>query len=121
MPKLYEPADAIADWKVRPAGSRSDTTTPVAASGPLLATVTVNVTLVPTEGLGLSTVFVTARSAAGASTDALAESSAELGSWVAVVAVAVLVIGAVPATCAWTDSVADAPLASVPTVQTPPE
>ena len=46
-----------------PAGSGSVTTTPVALVGPLLWAVTVNVTLLPTFGDGLFTVFVTATSA----------------------------------------------------------
>ena len=41
------------------------TDTPVAALGPLLVAVMVNVTLVPTFGVGLFTVFTMARSAVG--------------------------------------------------------
>ena len=119
VPKLYEPAEAIADWNARPAGNRSATATPVAASGPLLVTVTVNVTLVPIDGLALSTTLVTARFATGASTDALSELSAALGSCAEVVAVAVFVIRALLATWAWTVNVADAAFASVPIVHTP--
>ena len=41
------------------------TTTPVAPVGPRFVAVTMNVTVVPTVGVALSTVFVTAMSAAG--------------------------------------------------------
>ena len=47
----------LADTKVSPAGSRSVTCTPVAASGPLLVSVTVKVIWSPTLGVGLLTVF----------------------------------------------------------------
>src|ERR1700704_979680 len=57
------PALGAADTNVRPAGSRSVTTTPVALLGPLLVAVTVNVTLVFWFGVALLTVLVTAMSA----------------------------------------------------------
>ena len=53
------------DTKVKPAGKRSATLTPVAASGPVLLSVTVNVTLSPTLGLALLTVLVKDKSANG--------------------------------------------------------
>ena len=53
----------MADTKVRPAGSRSVTCTPVAESGPLLLSVTVKVIVSPTLGVGSSTVLLTWRSA----------------------------------------------------------
>ena len=80
VPELYEPTDGVADTNVRPAGSRSATDTPEAASGPPLLTVTVNVTLLLIAGVALLTDFVTARFASGALTDALAESLPEIGS-----------------------------------------
>ena len=55
----------------KPLGSVSDTMTPVAVSGPPLATVTVNVTVSPTSGVVSLTAFVRLRSASRAVTDAL--------------------------------------------------
>ncbi len=48
---------------VKPEGSRSFTTTPVALLGPLLVAVTVKVTVLPTSGVAMSTTFSTFRSA----------------------------------------------------------
>ena len=53
----------------------SVTSTPVAASGPSLATVSVKVTLLPKFGAALSTVFARLKSACFASTEILAWSS----------------------------------------------
>ena len=47
----------------RPVGSRSVRVAPVARPGPLLVSVTVNVTWSPTLGVGLDAVLATARSA----------------------------------------------------------
>src|SRR5262249_4647271 len=47
----YPPWLGVADRKVKPPGSRSETRTPVAASGPALVRVTVKVTVSPTFGL----------------------------------------------------------------------
>ena len=47
----------VADTKVSPAGNRSVTCTPVAASGPLLVSVTVKVMVSPTLGVGSLTVL----------------------------------------------------------------
>src|SRR5689334_24066452 len=55
---LYAPWLGVADTKFRPAGSRSDTATLVAASGPLFLTLTVKVMVSPTLGVALSTVLV---------------------------------------------------------------
>ena len=79
-PPAYDPADGVADTKVSPDGSASATETDCAASGPLLATVTLNVTLAPSAGVASLTVFVTCTSASGASTDADAELFATTGS-----------------------------------------
>src|SRR3954466_2287447 len=59
----YVPALVVADTKVRPAGRRSVTCTPVAASGPLLVRVTVKVMTSPTLGVALLTALARARSA----------------------------------------------------------
>ena len=53
----------VADTNDKPAGSRSVTSTPVAASGPALVRVTVNVITSPTFGVGLLTDLATCRSA----------------------------------------------------------
>lgn len=57
------PADGVALTKVYPVGKTSFTLTPVAALGPLFLAVKVKVTLVPTTGALLLTVFVIERSA----------------------------------------------------------
>ncbi len=53
----------MADTNVSPAGSASVTSTPVASSGPPLATVTTYVSVSPSCGEASSTAFVTVRSA----------------------------------------------------------
>src|SRR5262249_37811458 len=63
VPLSYEPRPGTADTNWSPAGSKSVTATPVAASGPLLGSVTVNVTVSPTLGVGFLTDFLSARSA----------------------------------------------------------
>ena len=61
------PPQALADTNVNPGGNTSESVTPVAGLKPAaLLTVITNVTLLPTNGVGLSTVLVpTGRSAAG--------------------------------------------------------
>ena len=67
------------------------TTTAAAADGPLLATVTVKVMLVPTVGVALDAVLVTARSAEATGVGVLVEVLLPgVGSLVVDVAVAVL-------------------------------
>ena len=114
------PALGAADTKVRPAGSESVTCTPVALLGPLLVAVTVKVTLEPKLGVALSTILVTAMSAACPVTVAEAVLLPATGSGcTSAVLVAVLVTAVVPVTVATIDSVALAPLARAPMFQTP--
>jgi hypothetical protein len=106
---------------VSPAGKASATLTFVAGSGPRLVRVTVKVTVSPTLGVGLFTIFVTARSAAPGVTVALAVLLAVFGSnWSAWLTVAVLVWAVGLATRAAKVKVGAAERATVPTVQTPP-
>ena len=79
----------------------------------------VKVTFAPTDGLGLSTTFVTARSASGTSTLALPESLALAGSNVVALTVAVFVSGEDAVTRATIVRVSPAPFASAPMVHTP--
>ena len=118
-PPAYVPCSVVALTKLSPAGSASATATPVAVSGPLLVTDTTNVTWPFNDGVAVSTVFVTARSASRASTDAEAELSAGVGSNVADDPVAVLVRTVGTVTVATTLNVAPAPLVRLPTVQVP--
>ena len=118
-PAAYEPVDGVADTNVNPAGSASATETLCALSGPLLVTVTVNVTLLFNAGVALLTVLLVARSALGTSTDAVAVLLAAVGSYVVVDAVAVFVIGVWVVTVATMLSVAEVAFAMVPTVHTP--
>src|SRR5262245_6636585 len=60
---LYAPWLGVAVTSVSPAGKRSLTATFVAVSGPALLTVIANVTLLPTFGPLVLTVFVSERSA----------------------------------------------------------
>ena len=105
--------------RLSPGGRASATLTPVDVSGPLLVTVTRNVTWPPKDGVGSSTVFVTARSASRASTLAEAVLLADAGSKVAELALAVFVRAVGTVTVATRLSVAEAPLARLPTVQVP--
>src|SRR5262245_45792306 len=83
------PAGGIAETNCSPAGSRSDTWTPVASAGPALPATMLNVTLAPSCGVAESTDLNTDRSAAAlAMTVAVAELLAGLGS------------GCAPLTCA---------------------
>ena len=115
------PCDGVADTNVRPAGSASVTTTPVAGLGPLLATVTVNVTLSPTDGAGLSTVVFTPTSALAAPfTIAAAELLLSTGSgWSRATTSARLVMAPATVTVAASVSVADCPFSRVPIVHAP--
>lgn len=71
--RVQVPCVDVAEMKNRFGENRSTSVTPVAGEGPLLTTVTVNVTVRPgMAGLGHA-VFVTARSAAGARTTVCAE------------------------------------------------
>ena len=115
------PTLAIAETKVRPAGSRSVTTTPVALLGPLLVAVMVKVTLVFRFGVELSTVLVMAMSADTGVMVAQAEVVAgdRVRLVFSAVLVAVLVVGAVVLTVAVMARVALAPLARAPMFQIP--
>src|SRR5450759_929006 len=106
--------------KNSPAGNLSLTTTPVASLGPLLVAVIVKVTLAPTFGVVLSTPLVMAMSAATGLMLALAVLLPATGSVCnSAVLVAVLVVGDVVFTLATMERVLLAPLARVPTVQSP--
>ena len=63
VPSSYAPSDGIELTNDSPAGRLSLTSTLLAASGPLLVRVTVNITLSPTVGFELSTDFSSERSA----------------------------------------------------------
>ena len=78
----YDPADAVALTNCRPVSpvTASATTTLAAVLGPRFWSFTVNVTLSPTWGRGLSTVFVTTRSASCGSVGVLAVLLASFGS-----------------------------------------
>ena len=85
----------VALTKVSPAGSRSVTCTPVAASAPWLDSVTVKVIWSPTLGVASLTVLVTDRSACWGVSVALAVLLAAFGSnWSASLMVPVLVCAA---------------------------
>src|SRR5262249_61297128 len=103
------------------AGSASVTVTPLASLGPLLMAVTRKVTVWPTDGVGLSTVFWRARSAEGAAfSGAAAVSLLVFGSGsLAAVLVAMLVITPGCVTCAVMVSVALAPFWRAPTCHCP--
>ena len=118
-PPAKLPVEGVALTRVSPVGRASVTVTPCDASGPLLVRVIVNVTLAPTSGVALLTVLTTARLASGTSTSADATLFAGTGSYRSDVAEAVLVTSVWVVTLATMASVAVAPLASVPTVQTP--
>src|SRR5262245_13205433 len=80
----YVPAVGVDDWRVSSPGSASLTTTPLAPLGPRLVTVTVNVTVSPTDATGGASVFSTATSATPNSSDtAVVLSSPGVGSEVA--------------------------------------
>ena len=122
------PTLGVEETNVSPAGSESESCKPVAPNGPLLVTVMVKVTLVPKMGAVLLTDFVTERSVALGVTTAVAWSSSaatlfpgveSLSNWSLAVTWAVLVLAPCVAAVAVICSVADAPLARAPMVQTP--
>src|SRR5262249_49075911 len=113
----YVPWVVVADTNVNPEGSRSVTWAPVAVSGPLLLSVTVNVTVSPTLGVGSLTVFASARSACCGVAVVLAALLPVLGStWAEWVIVAVFVCGPGLVTVTRSTNVADDPAATVPTL-----
>src|SRR3989338_8102767 len=65
VPAVYDPLLALAPPKEKPDGRTSLTTTLVAVDGPALATVTVKVTVAPTLGVVVLTIFVRLRSKIG--------------------------------------------------------
>ena len=92
----------------------------MAASGPLLVSVTVNVIVSPTLGVALLTAFARARSACCGVSVALALLFAVSGSnWSLCPTVAVLVCGLALTTVARIVSVCGIVVVTVPTVQTP--
>ena len=103
-----------------PVGSLSRTTTWVAASGPLLVTVTTKVIVSPTLGVGSLTVLVICRSACWGVSVALDVLLPVCGSnWSLWVMVATLVAGVGLATRARRVSVAGEAMPTCPTVQSP--
>ena len=122
------PADGVTVTPDSCEGTASVTSMLVAVSGPLLVSVTVYVIVSPTDGVASSTVLVRLRSASCGVTSALSWSSSagaslagvEFGSnWSAALTWAVLVFAPSVSTVALMSSVADPPLSSSPTVQTP--
>src|SRR5262245_47894600 len=117
---LYDLWLGVAARKLSPAGRGSVTVTPVAASGPLLVSVTVKVMTSPTLGVGLLTDLVIPRSACRGVSVVLAVLLPPSGSnWSLWLTVAVLVVAAGLTTRAWTASVALAPPAKVQTPHRP--
>jgi hypothetical protein len=105
---------------VSPAGRRSVTVTPVAASGPPLLRVTVNVMVSPTFGEASLTLLLRARSACCGVSVALAVLLPGLGStWSARSMAALFVLGAGLTTCAWIIRVCGVPATTVPTFHRP--
>ena len=94
----------------------SETVTPVAESGPLSVTTTVNLTVVPTLGFSLSTDLSTTRSTS-CEVVALAVLLSSLSSYWSPEIVAVFSMSSMLSTLATRVSVADAPLASEPIAQ----
>ena len=115
------PCDGVADTNVSPAGSASVTTTPVAGLGPAFTTVTVNVTVSPTDGAGLSTALFTPTSALAVPfTTAAAELLLATGSgWSRATTSARLVMAPATVTVASSVSVSDCAFSRVPIVHTP--
>ena len=96
----------------------SVTVTPVAGLGPLLWAVIVKVTLLPTLGVGLSTVLTTLKSVIGTGVGVTVEVLlASIGSVWAPVMVAVLAYGPLARTVATIVKVALPPFARLPIVQ----
>ena len=120
---LYDPADAVALTNCRPVSpaTASATTTLAAESGPRFSSLTVNVTVSPTFGLGLSTVLATTRSAAFGSVGVLAVLLFVLGSYVLLlVMVTVLNFSSAEVAVTVIVRIRCAPGAIVGTAQTPP-
>ena len=63
FPALNVPVVGVLEIRVKPAGSCSETVTPVASLGPALVRVIVYTTFCPTAGAGLSTVLLKLKSA----------------------------------------------------------
>ena len=107
---LYVPCDGAAETNVSPAGSRSVTCAAVTFAAPLASrSVIVNVTLVPTPGASLSTVWLIERLVAGSGLRKTeAEGFAVAFAWSAV-AVAVTEIGFACVSVATIVSVAELP------------
>ena len=114
--------------QVTPLGRSSRTVTFVASSGPVLLTVTVQVTCSPLPGRSLSTVLTTDRSAAPGTVIVAVASSSSAGSplsgvesgsaWSTPVTSATFVITPVPVTSATRLSVAEPPSTRSPTAHT---
>src|SRR5207253_10997447 len=106
--------------RLRPAGKRSLTWTLVAVLGPLSLSVIVKVTVSPTFGVGLSTLFSTARSACCGVSVALLLLLPALGSnWSARLIAAVFICALGLTTVALNVSVRADSVSTVPTVHTP--
>ncbi len=120
---LYVPCAVALVTYVRPWGRRSVTRAFWAADGPLLVTTMVNVTLLPTVGVVVEAIFVTARSAvvttAPMVTVTLDVLLAVLGSVTSDVPEAVLMTVPAVEAVATICKVAVAPLFSVPMVHRP--
>ena len=116
----YVPWLGMSDTNDRPDGSRSVTWASVAASGPLLLSVTVKVTVSPTLGVGLLTVLESARSACCGTMTTLALLSVVSGSnWSLSRMSAVLIRGIGLSTLARIFRVCGVAVVTVPTFQTP--
>ena len=115
---LHVPVDGVALTKVYPAGKTSFTVTPVALLGPALLAVIVKVTLLPTFGVGLLTVLLTAKFVCGTGTGVDVEVLLPgVGSTSVPEIVAVLAYGPEAFTVATIVKVALAPLAKFPILQ----
>ena len=119
--RSYIPCDGVTCWKLSPTGCGSLTTTPVTGLGPLLVAVTVKVTVWPTAGVGLSTLFAIATSASWIGVMvAWAELLLGLMSGsTSAETVAVLVYGATDVTWNWSSRVAELPAVRLPMFQSP--
>nr|WP_235857703.1 hypothetical protein [Paenibacillus albiflavus] len=105
---------------MRPAGSKSVTSTPVALSGPLFVTVTVKVIVSPTFGVASLTVFVMERPACWGVIVADDVLLPVFGSnWSACDIFAMFVCVADKTTTAWSSRDAVEAFVTVPTAQTP--
>ena len=115
---VHDPIDGVALTIEYPAGTLSVTLTPVAGLGPPLWAVMVKVTLLPTLGVGLSTVLVIERSVTGTGVVVtVAVLFVKSRSVCVPVMVAVLAYGPEARTEAMIVSVSVAPLERLPIVQ----